>query len=105
MIRAFQDPRLPDGAQFDRMSQSEDPLEKLYISKVLHKAFVEVNEKGTEAVAATAVIMVRPTSAVPQSIPFTPTFKADRPFVFLIRDVKTGSVLFLGRMMNPGPNG
>jgi serine protease inhibitor len=100
MKRAFKDPRAPDGAQFDGMSQSEDPAQKLYISKVLHKAFVEVNEKGTEAAAATAVIMAKPTAA-PVSIPFTPTFRADRPFVFLIRDVKTGSILFLGRMMNP----
>jgi serine protease inhibitor len=100
MKRAFNDPRRPDGAQFDGMSQSEDPAQKLYISKVLHKAFVEVNEKGTEAAAATAVIMAMPTAA-PASIPFTPTFRADRPFVFLIRDVKTGSILFLGRMTHP----
>lgn len=100
MKRAFEDPRSPKGAQFDGMSQSEDPAQKLYISKVLHKAFVEVNEKGTEAAAATAVIMATPTAA-PVSIPFTPTFRADRPFVFLIRDVKTNSILFLGRMMNP----
>jgi serine protease inhibitor len=100
MKRAFKDPRAADGAQFDGMSQSEDPAQKLYISKVLHKAFVEVNEKGTEAAAATAVIMVTPTAA-PTSVPFTPTFRADRPFVFLIRDVKTGSILFLGRMTNP----
>jgi serpin B len=105
MVRAFEDPRLPDGAQFDGMSASEDPAQKLYVSKVLHKAFVEVNEKGTEAAAATAVIMARPKEAVPQSVPFTPTFRADRPFVFLIRDVKTGSILFVGRMMNPRQNG
>ena len=67
---------------------------------MLHKAFVEVNEKGTEADAATAVMMLAK-SAAPVSVPFTPTFKADRPFAFLIRDVKTGSILFLGRMTNP----
>jgi RNA polymerase sigma factor (sigma-70 family) len=103
MTRAFKDPRLADGAQFDGMSESEDPEQKLYITKVLHKAFVEVNEKGTEAAAATAVIMAQPTSA-PVLVPFTPTFRADRPFLFLIRDVKTGSVLFLGRMTNPKQN-
>jgi serine protease inhibitor len=105
MVRAFEDPRLPEGAQFDGMSASEDPAQKLYVSKVLHKAFVEVNEKGTEAAAATAVLMARPTEAEPQSVPFTPTFRADRPFVFLIRDVRTGSILFVGRMMNPRQNG
>jgi serine protease inhibitor len=101
MVRAFKDPRAADGAQFDGMSQSQDPAQKLYVSKVLHKAFVEVSEKGTEAAAATAVMMAMPTSARPPSVPFTPTFKADRPFLFLVRDRQSGSVLFLGRMVNP----
>jgi len=101
MVRAFTDPRDPvKGADFTGMCASDDPRLRLYISKVLHKAFVEVNEKGTEAAAATAVIMMEPTSAR-MTVPFTPTFKADRPFLFLIRDIKTGSVLFIGRMMKP----
>jgi serine protease inhibitor len=104
MVRAFKDPRAADGAQFDGMSESQDPLQKLYVSKVLHKAFVEVSEKGTEAAAATAVMMARPTAA-PAAVPFTPTFKADRPFLFLIRDRQSGSVLFLGRMVNPNEKG
>ncbi len=101
MVRAFKDPRFPEtGAQFPGMTTSTDPMEQLYMSKVLHKAFVEVNEKGTEAAAATAVFMAGPTS-VPRDRPFVPEFKADRPFVFLIRDNRTGTVLFLGRMMAP----
>jgi len=80
------------GANFRGMA--EGPL---FISKVLHKAFVDVNEKGTEAAAATAVTM----EGCERAMPFTPTFKADRPFLFAIRDVKTGSILFMGRMMNP----
>ena len=100
MERAFVDPRRPDGANFDGMSVAEDPMNRLFISKVLHKAFVEVNEKGTEAAAATAVIAIRATS-LPISEPFTPTFKADRPFLYLIRDNVTGSILFLGRMSDP----
>ncbi len=101
MLRAFMPPRPGGGggANFSGMSASKDPMDQLYISKVIHKAFIEVNEKGTEAAAATAVIMGP--RGVPLEMPFTPTFKADRPFVFIIRDVKTGSVLFLGRMMNP----
>jgi serine protease inhibitor len=99
MVRAFVNPLDPKGAQFDGMSASSDPAQKLYISKVLHKAFVEVNEKGTEAAAAT-VVMMPAAEAAPVSVPFTPVFKADRPFLFLIRDVKTGSILFMGRMMN-----
>ncbi len=100
MVRAFVDPRQPNGAQFDGMSASTDPLQKLYVSKVLHKAFVEVNERGTEAAAATAVSMAVG-AAAPIMVPFTPVFKADRPFVFLIRDVKTGTILFVGRLANP----
>jgi serpin B len=100
MKRAFRDPRKPNGAQFDGMSESANPAEKLCISKVLHKAFVEVNEKGTEAAAGTVVILIEK-SAERQLRPFTPTFRADRPFLFLIRDRQTGSILFLGRMSNP----
>ncbi|MCI0456904.1 MAG: serpin family protein [Gemmataceae bacterium] len=71
--------------------------ERLFIDAVLHKAFVDVHEKGTEAAAATAVV-IRPTSA---PIADPAEFRADRPFVFLIRENRTGSVLFLGRVVNP----
>jgi len=104
MVRAFKDARQPGGAQFDGMSQSQDPAQKLYVSKVLHKAFVEVSEKGTEAAAATAVMMPK-AEAAPATVPFTPTFRADRPFLFLVRDRQSGSVLFLGRVLNPTGKG
>jgi serine protease inhibitor len=70
--------------------------EKLSISKVLHQAFVEVNEEGTEAAAATAVAMMR-ASAVQKQV----MFRADHPFLFLLRDNRTGSILFVGRLANP----
>jgi len=66
----------------------------LFISKVLHKAFVGVDEEGTEAAAATGVVMKR------TSVP--PVFRADHPFVFLIRHNPTGAVVFVGRLVNPG---
>ena len=73
-----------------------DGTRNLYIQDVLHKAFVAVDEEGTEAAAATAVV-VGETSA-----PAEPkTFEANRPFLFLIRDDVTGTVLFLGRVLNP----
>lgn len=100
MVRAFTDPREPNGADFGGMSEATDPMQKLYITLVMHKAFVEVSEKGTEAAAATAVLVAVPTSA-PATTPYTPHFKADRPFIYLIRDRATGAILFLGRMMNP----
>ena len=58
-----------------------------------------MNEKGTEAAAATAVVMAG--SARPMRMPFMPTFRADKPFVFLIYDQGCGNVLFLGRMTTP----
>ena len=69
----------------------------LAISDVLHKAFVSVDEAGTEAAAATAVI-VGETAAPGQQVEVT----VDRPFIFLIRDIETGAILFLGRVLNPG---
>jgi serpin B len=69
----------------------------LFISAVIHKAFVDVNEEGTEAAAATAVV-VGLTAVGPKE---TPVFHADHPFLFLIRDNSSGSLLFIGRMINP----
>jgi serpin B len=70
----------------------------LAFSQVIHKAFVDVNEKGTEAAAATAVIMSAGATAHPPKIV---PFQADHPFVFLIRDRATGSILFVGRLVEP----
>jgi serine protease inhibitor len=67
----------------------------LQVSKVLHKSFVEVNEAGTEAAAVTSIEIIK------TSVPTIPFFIADRPFVFAIRERTTGSVVFLGKVMNP----
>jgi serpin B len=83
----------PGKADLSGIVQTND----MFISKVIHKAYVDVNEEGTEAAAATAVIGVR-MAARPTP---TPTFRADHPFVFAIRDNKTGSILFMGRVANP----
>ncbi len=69
----------------------------LYIQSVLHKAVVDVNEEGTEAAATTGIIMgVKSINPTPP-----PVFRADHPFLFLIRDNATNSILFMGRVMNP----
>jgi len=73
-----------------------DGTTDLYISSVLHKAYVDVNEEGTEAAAATAVI-ISLESAVTQSY----TITLDHPFLFLIRDNATNTLLFVGRMADP----
>jgi serpin B len=73
-----------------------DGTRELYMAAVLHKAFVEVNEEGTEAAAATAVVMTLRSVPTPP-----PVFRADHPFLFLIRENSTGSILFLGRVTNP----
>jgi serpin B len=80
-------------ADFSGMTGTPD----LCISEVLHKAFVSVDEAGTEAAAATAVI-VGETAMPGQPVEVT----VDRPFIFLIRDIETGAVLFVGRVLNPG---
>jgi len=79
-------------ADFSGMTGSPD----LYIDEVVHKAFVSVDEAGTEAAAATAVIM-KETAMPAQPIEIT----IDSPFIFLIRDIDTGAILFVGRVLNP----
>lgn len=76
-----------------------DPNADLKIDNVIHQAFVEVNEEGTEAAAATAVIM-RMIDSV-DSEPRIPTFRADHPFIFIIQENQTDSILFFGRVVDP----
>jgi len=79
-------------ADFSGMSGKKD----LFISAVVHKAFVDVNEEGTEAAAATGVVVGVMSMPEPP-----PVFRADHPFLFLIRDTKTGAILFFGRILDP----
>jgi serine protease inhibitor len=81
-----------DQADFSGM----DGTRQLFIAAVLHKAFVAVNEQGTEAAAATAVIMMTKAVLISPII-----FRADHPFLFAIRENSTGSILFIGRVVNP----
>lgn len=84
-----------DTAQFETMVSPED--ERIKIEKVFHKGFIEVDESGTEAAAATAVVMGRAggVPAKPVAVAF------DRPFLFFIRDTETGAILFMGRVADP----
>jgi serpin B len=85
-------PNAFDQANFSGMDGKMD----LFISEILHKAYVSVDEEGTEAAAATAVIVSL--TALPEA-PVEMTL--DHPFIFMIRDIETGTILFVGRVMNP----
>jgi len=85
---------VPGGADFTDIAHAPD----LYITAVLHKAFIEVNEQGTEAAAATAVI-VGITSV--QDPPERLEFRADHSFLFMIQHKETGNILFMGNIVNP----
>lgn len=76
-------------ADFSGMNGRED----LHISSVIHQGFIEVNEKGTEAAAATGVVI--------STTSISPVFNADHPFMFLIQDKETGNILFMGRVVDP----
>lgn len=89
MIEAF----IPDGADFSGIT-TEDPL---YISDVIHKATITVDEEGTEAAAATAIILA--TKSMPVNDPIDLVF--NRPFIYAIMHQPTGTLLFLGRVVNP----
>ncbi|MBN2582690.1 MAG: serpin family protein [Planctomycetes bacterium] len=73
-----------------------DGTKDLFLAAVIHKAYVDVNEEGTEAAAATAAVL-----GLKGMPPKPKTFVADHPFVFMIRHVPSGSVLFMGRVMDP----
>ena len=83
-------------ADFSRMASLETVNQNLYIQNVVHKTFVEVNEEGTEAAAATSVGV-----AITSIAPPPPQFIADRPFFFAIRDNETKTVLFMGTIVEP----
>ena len=82
-----------DSGSADFTGISVDPEPRLYIRHVLHKAFISVDEMGTEAAASTGVIL----DIV--SVPFV--VEIDRPFIYIIRDGQTGTILFIGRVLDP----
>ncbi len=88
---------MPTAFSSDADFSGMDGTRNLFITDVIHKAFVDVNEEGTEAAAATGVIMGRGVSVEKP----VPVFRADHPFIFLITDDETGNLLFMGRMSDP----
>ena len=96
MKSAFDQPR--GSANFDKMAPRK-PNDYLYLSQVFHKTFIAVDEKGTEAAAATAAVMMARSAVVRRSPPIE--VKVDRPFVYAIQHVPSGACLFLGRVTDP----
>lgn len=91
MERAFTEPSLPDGADFTGMTERRE----LYVHEVVHQAFIAVDEVGTEAAAATAVIVGL------ESLPPPAELEIDRPFLFVIQHQPTGELLFIGQVADP----
>ena len=98
MNSAFDQPR--GSANFDRIAPRK-PNDYLYISDVFHKTFIAVDEKGTEAAAATAVTMMMATAMRPKPTPPPIVVNVDRPFLYAIQHVPSGVCLFLGRVTDP----
>jgi serpin B len=96
MHSAFDQPS--GSANFDRMAP-RNPKDYLYISQVFHKTFIAVDEKGTEAAAATAVAMMAGSAMIERPEPIE--VKVDRPFIYAIQHVPSGTCLFLGRVTDP----
>jgi serpin B len=96
MTTAFDKPH--GSANFDRMAPRR-PDDYLYISRVFHKTFISVDEKGTEAAAATAVAMARALAMMRPEPPVE--VKVDHPFIFAIQHRASGACLFLGHVANP----
>jgi len=93
-------------ADFSGINGRQPPdTEALFISSVFHRAFIEVDEEGTEAAAATAVEMVRCLAMEPSRPPAIPVFRADHPFLFTIRHDASGATLFMGRVSDPTHEG
>lgn len=87
----------PTRADFTGIANPPRPEDRLFLSEVFHKAFVKVDEKGTEAAAATAAVMARAAAALAPPV----ALKVDHPFLFFIRDDASGMVLFMGRVADP----
>lgn len=101
MQRVFRSPLEKKGADLRGICPIEDKARQLYLSEVVHRTFLDVNEKGTEAVAVTLAKKKAAMKKVRKMVPFIPEFYADRPFILMIRHRTTDLILFLGRVVDP----
>ena len=87
---------MPTAFSFSADLSGMDGTKNLFIDKVIHQAYVKVDEEGTEAAAATAVIVAQKSAMISRNI-----FRADHPFIFVIQEKETGNILFIGRVTDP----
>ena len=97
LVESLQNLGLEDAFDRDNADFQGITDEQVYLEKAAHKAFVNVNEEGTEAAAITTFVF-RATSGPPEPIA---EFVADHPFMFIIQEKETGEILFIGRVMDP----
>ena len=95
LVETLSDMGMPSAFSMDADFSAMDGTKNLFISRVIHQAYVEVNEEGTEAAAATGVVV-----ELKAVMPFR-VFRADHPFIFIIQHKETGSILFMGRVSDP----
>ena len=95
LSKTLEEMGMPLAFSLDADFSGMDGISMLYITKAIHQAFVEVNEEGTEAAAATGIVMTL------KGVPIQKEFRADHPFIFLIQEKSTGNILFLGRVADP----
>lgn len=95
MVKTLEEMGMPTAFSMDADFSGMDGTTDLFIANVIHQAFVDVNEEGTEAAAATGVVMELK-AIMPGAV-----FKADHPFIFMIQERETGNILFLGRVVDP----
>jgi serpin B len=97
LIKMGMDIACSSQAQFPHIAAGE----KFYISRSIQKSFIQVDEKGTEAAAVTEIGMETTANGDPPPPPGSAVFRADRPFLFVIRENSTGTILFMGKVGNP----
>jgi serine protease inhibitor len=100
MLELFLSPSIAGGADFSGMFDSKDPDDQIKLLDIVHESVIEVNEKGNEAAAFSGPVAATD-GPRREMISLTPTFNADRPLVFLVKENAMNTILFIGRHSNP----
>lgn len=99
--KAFEMPGPDGGADFSGLTNSTSPKHRIFVGSFLHRSVIDVNEKGTEAAALNVVAAKDGKRPIHELVPFTPSFNANRPFAFFIKENESDTILFMGTMVHP----